>query len=64
MITYSGPDDKVGKSPFSEACRKSEEFETVVYPLASMEEKVEIPEGREAWSSHRLHTERTRRYDR
>ena len=39
------------KSPFPKAPRKSK-------PSASMEEKVEIPEGREAWSDHRLHTER------
>ena len=44
MIAYSGPDDKLGKSPFPEASRKSKAFDAVVYPLASMEEKVEIPE--------------------
>ena len=43
---------------------KSKAFEAVVYPLASMEERIEIPEGREAWDDHRLHTERTRRDDR
>ena len=43
---------------FPEALRKSKAFEAVWYPLASMEEKVEVPEGREAWCDHRLHTER------
>ena len=60
VIAYSGPDDKLGKSSFSEAARKSKAFEAVVYPLAPMEPKVEIPEGREAWIDHRLHTDRAR----
>ena len=64
VITYSGPDDKPEKSPFAEAARRSNAFETVVYPLASLEERIEIPEGREAWNDHRLHTERARRDDR
>ena len=64
VIAYSGPDDKLGKLPFSDASRRSKAFEAVVYPLASMEERIEIPEGREAWDDHRLHTERTRRDDR
>ena len=48
VIAYSGPDDKLGKSPFSLAARKSKAFEAVVFPLASVEESLEIPEGREA----------------
>ena len=46
VIAYSEPDDKLGKSPFWEAARKSKAFEKVVYPLASMEAKGVIPEGR------------------
>ena len=57
-IAYSGPDDKLGKSPFPKASRKGKAFEAVVYPSASMEAKVESPGGREAWSDHRLYTER------
>ena len=41
-----------------EGIKEEQTFEAVVYPSASMEEKAEIPEGREAWSDHRLHTER------
>ena len=48
VIAYSGPDDKLGKSPFPKASRKGKAFETAVYPSASVEAKVEIPEGREA----------------
>ena len=47
-----------GKSSFPKASRKSKAFETAVYPSASLEEKVEIPGGREAWSDRRLPTER------
>ena len=58
VIAYCGPDDKLGKPPFPEASRKSKAFEAVVYPLASMEEQVEIPVGRDAWCDHRVHAER------
>ena len=57
-IAYYVPDDKLGKSPFPKASRKGKSFGAVVFPSASMEAKVEIPGGREAWSDHRLHTER------
>ena len=52
-IAYSEPDDKLGKSPFPKASRKSYS-KAVVYRLASLDEKVEIPGGREAWSDHRM----------
>ena len=39
---------------------RAKHLKAVVYPSASMEAKVEIPESREAWIDHRLHTDRAR----
>ena len=58
-IAYPGPDSNPRRVTVPEGIEEEQTFEAVVYPSASMEEKAEIPEGREAWSDHRLHTEKS-----
>ena len=55
-IAVSGPDRKLRKVTIPVGIEEEQTFEAVVYPSASMEEKIEIPEGKEAWSDHHLHT--------
>ena len=45
VIAYYGPDDKLRKATVPEGSRKSKAFEAVLYPLASMEERIEIPKA-------------------
>ena len=33
---------------------RAKHSKAVVFPVASLEEEVEIPRGREAWSDHRM----------
>ena len=57
-IAYSAPDSKLRKVTVPEGIEEEQTFGAVVFPWASMEGKAGIPESREAWSDHRLHTER------
>ena len=56
--SYLGQTASSERSPFQNASRKIKASETVGSLSASMEAKGVIPEGRKAWSDHRLHTER------